>query len=226
VSAQGARSFRAAFCPLPIASSLLLDYPPRLAAVLPGVIARGPAHDAGGAPCLYLTFDDGPDPDGTPALLELLDAHDTRATFFLLGQRAARHPALVRTVADAGHGVGSHGWDHRDPWRTPGREVLDGLDRTEAVLSDLVGGRVRDHRPPYGRLTPATLRWARSAGRRIVLWDRMAGDFGKTAGKVRSLRPGSILVLHEGEAGRAARPRLLPPLLAALRADGWCFPAL
>src|SRR5690606_19398739 len=136
----------------------LLHNLPRLAApLLPGVVARGPSRDAGGAPCLYLTFDDGPAGDHA-ALLALLDAHEARATFFFLGEEAVGRPETVRAAAGAGHRVGVHGWAHDDPWRTPRAALLDGFARAAAALEDLTGAPVRDVRPPYGRLTPALLR--------------------------------------------------------------------
>jgi peptidoglycan/xylan/chitin deacetylase (PgdA/CDA1 family) len=206
---------------------------PRLAApLLPGVVARGPAHDADGAPRLYLTFDDGPGDDHA-ALLDGLARHDARATFFFLGERAERRPEFVRAAAAAGHGVGAHGWSHADPWRMPRAALLADFARACAALEDPTGRPVRDVRPPYGHLTPALARWCRAGGRRIVLWDLMPGDFVASATPeavalriVRRARPGSVVVLHEGgmvgPVARAALDRTLPDL----RARGWRFVAL
>jgi peptidoglycan/xylan/chitin deacetylase (PgdA/CDA1 family) len=195
--------------------------------LLPGVVARGPRRAADGAPLLYLTFDDGPAED-TPALLGHLAAHGAPALFFFLGERAARHPEVVRAAVGAGHRVGAHGWTHADPWRTPGAELLAGFERACALMEDLTGVSVRDVRPPYGHLTPALRRWGRATGRRVVLWDLMPGDFVASASPdvvarrvVRKARPGSVVVLHEGAAVRGIAADALGLSLPALRARGF-----
>jgi peptidoglycan/xylan/chitin deacetylase (PgdA/CDA1 family) len=201
---------------------------------------RGAARDADGAPRLHLTFDDGPGP-GHAALLDGLAAHDARAVFFFLGERAARHPDRVRAVLAAGHAVGVHGWTHDDPWRTPRAGVLAGFERAARTLEDLSGRAVRDVRPPYGHLTPALTRWCRGTGRRLVLWGLMPGDFVASATPeavarriVRGARPGVVVVLHEslprtrsgdGRGGDVAC-RALDRALPVLRAAGWRFAAL
>ncbi len=200
--------------------------------MVPGVVVRGPERGAGRRPRLYLTVDDGPDPEGTPLWLDVLDRHRARAVFFLSAERAERHPDLVRQIVGAGHRVGSHGSVHRSAWRTrPGRTRAD-VDGAEQTLGRLVGAAVRDVRPPYGRVTPGLVRWAEAGGRRLVLWDVMPGDFiaSRTPRQlareiVELARPGSIVALHDGPpAARAtaALDQALPRLAAA----GWRFPAL
>lgn len=207
---------------------------PRLAAPAlrrAGLVTRGPAT-SGGRPVLYVTLDDGPDPEGSPRLLDALAAHDARATVFLRGDRAEAYPELARAWLEAGHTPGLHGFAHLDAWRTPRPTLLADHARAAAVLDGLAGRPVPLLRPPYGRFTPALLRWARDAGRRVVLWDVLPYDFRsersprQLAGFARAhVRPGSILVLHDGPpAGRAAQTlRLLLPTLAT---DGWHFHAL
>ena len=205
--------------------------PRALAPLVPGAVARGPRADRAGRPLLYLTVDDGPDPKGTPRWLDGLARHDAHAVFFLSGPRAERHPALVRRIVDAGHRVGNHGWAHVSAWRARPSSVRAGMERAERVLEDLAGGAVRDVRPPYGRVTPDLVRWCR-AGRRLVLWDLMPGDYlaGRSAEALAAetvalARAGSVAVLHDGApAGRAvAALDLAAPRLARA---GWRFPAL
>lgn len=211
-----------------LATRLRDSVAPRLLGPLVGGTVRGPAR-ADGRPALYLTIDDGPDPEGTPRWLDALARHDARAVFFLSAPRAEARPDLVRAIAEAGHRVGNHGDAHLSAWRAP-RAVVAGLARAERVLAELTDGPVSDVRPPYGRVTPGVLRWSRT--RRLVLWDTMPGDFlpsrspEQLARELLTLaRPGSIVVWHDGPPTRRATAALdlaLPPLAAA----GWRFPAL
>jgi peptidoglycan/xylan/chitin deacetylase (PgdA/CDA1 family) len=153
---------------------------------------------------IALTFDDGPDPRSTPAFLDLLAARTVTATFFLLGDFAARETGLVRDLAEAGHEVGVHGWTHEclalmPPWRLTGELV-----RTREVLEDLVGSPVRWYRPPYGVLTAAGLWSARRAGLRTVLWSAWGVDWSSTANPDSivdtvsgAVRPGGTVLLHD-----------------------------
>src|SRR5262245_55083639 len=83
---------------------------------------------------VFLTFDDGPDPDHTPRLLDVLRHHDARATFFVVGERAERHPDLVRRAVREGHAIGHHSFTHGDPARTSAAELAAEVDRTSALL--------------------------------------------------------------------------------------------
>ena len=202
-----------------------------LGPAVPGAVTRGVRRDRAGRPLLYLTVDDGPDAEGTPRWLDALAAHGAHAVFFLSGPPAARHPALVGRIVAAGHRVGNHGWEHVSAWRAAPGRVRAGFERAERLLEDLTGGAVRDVRPPYGRVTPGLVRWCR-AGRRLVLWDLMPGDYlpsrspDALAADVLALaRPGGVAAFHDGApAGRAvtALGRALPALARA----GWRFPAL
>lgn len=181
---------------------------------------------------LHLTFDDGPD-EATPALLDLLDQHGVKATFFLIGAKARERPDLVRAIAAAGHTIGQHTDTHPDAWRTPAPAVLAEMERATATLEDITGQAVRWMRPPYGRFTSTMRSWCRARGQRIAMWDVMPGDFlsSTTATDVlrrtlRLVRPGSVLVLHEGGHARRVTPPALLRVLPTLQADGYRFTAL
>ena len=200
--------------------------------LVPGALLRGPRHDAGGHPLLYVTLDDGPDPGGTPILLAALAALDANAVAFLSADRAAAHPDLARRWAADGHRVGNHGGAHRSAWAMPPGASVAELTRGEAGLEQTIGMPVRDVRPPYGRISPGMVRWARARARRLVLWDVMPGDYLPEVPAavlaerlVRAARPGSIAVLHDGApAVRAATALHLA--LPRLADAGWRFPAL
>ena len=207
---------------------------PRLAApFFRDITWRGPSHSADGSPCLYLTFDDGPHPESTPLLINFLSEAEAPATFFFLGSQAERLPELVRAVAQAGHRIGNHGWTHRSAWQVPKEETLRDFERAEVLLENLTEQPVQNVRPPYGRFTPALCRWCREGGRRLVLWDLMPGDFltslpsrekliDRIAGRiVKRVKPGSIVVLHEGARSHKVALPALERALPLLRAKGW-----
>ncbi|MDX1530061.1 MAG: polysaccharide deacetylase family protein [Rhodothermales bacterium] len=210
--------------------SLLGTVLPRAAApFFPGLLWRR----RGVGRALALTFDDGPDPETTPRLLDLLDAHGARATFFCVGARARQHPALVRAVRAAGHTVGQHTDTHADPWRTPRARLEAELERATATLEDVLGEPVRWARPPYGHLSGPFLRWSRARGQAVAMWDAMPGDFLPTATTdavvrrvLRAARPGGVVVLHEGGRARAVTPMALETALPHLAARGYGLTAL
>lgn len=156
------------------------------------------------APVVALTFDDGPDPDLTPRILDALARFDLSATFFVMGDCAARHPDLLREVVARGHELGTHTYGHAD---------LVGLTReqTEQEIGDgrrcvqrLAGVEPRYFRPPRGRLSGAAARTAAEYGDDVVLWSLGRGVAGPgTPDAVRDhvlgdMRAGDIVLLHDG----------------------------
>jgi peptidoglycan/xylan/chitin deacetylase (PgdA/CDA1 family) len=173
-------------------------------------------------PVAALTFDDGPDPQSTPQLLDLLARHGARATFFLLGRRAERHPDLVARIAAEGHAVGNHSWDHPSLPRLSGPEIAIQLRRTAAALGD---PRPRLMRPPYGDQSLASHLVARRQGYAVIAWSVVGADWldddGPTiaARILAGLRPGGIVLLHDSLASYAAEShRDRKPMLDAVAA--------
>lgn len=126
---------------------------------------------------LALTFDDGPNPQWTPRLLDLLAEHNVRATFFMVGKFAKVERELARRVIEAGHLVGNHSWTHPHLSRSPASQVLDELTRTNDVLAGLTGKPVRFFRPPFGARRPYVLKLARQLGLVPVMWNAMTNDW-------------------------------------------------
>jgi peptidoglycan-N-acetylglucosamine deacetylase len=172
---------------------------------------------------ILLTFDDGPDPNWTPRILDLLATAGCRATFFMVGLQALRHPGLVRRVVADGHEIGNHSWSHRNPWTmaTPAarREVSDGA----AAIADAAGIAPRYFRPPYGRVRACMIQQAEHHGERLMLWTLSARDwglFGASCAAIKArldrARAGDIVLMHDAPRG-INRPdqliRVLPDLL-------------
>ncbi len=162
------------------------------------LIRQGPT--TGGT--FALTFDDGPHPDTTPALLRTLAHHDARATFFLIGSRAEEYPELVADIAEAGHAIGLHGWEHRSGWWRGPATLAGDLELAErAVGQALVPPKL--FRPPFGYLGPGWWLAARRRGYRIVMWsldahDWQTDDSATVAERLmQGTRSGTIALLHE-----------------------------
>lgn len=153
-----------------------------------------------------LTFDDGPHPEGTPAVLEALARHGARATFFLVGEQVERWPGLAAEIVAAGHRVGVHCQRHRNLLRLGPKEVREDLERATAVIAAGTGTAPRLYRPPYGILNGAALRHSRRSGWAPLLWTRYAADWRRraTAGSIvrrltEGLRSGEVLLLHDAD---------------------------
>jgi peptidoglycan/xylan/chitin deacetylase (PgdA/CDA1 family) len=126
---------------------------------------------------LALTFDDGPNAMWTSRLLDILAKHEARATFFLLGGRAAAQPDLVRRIAAAGHTIGNHSWSHPNLARTRASRVREELRLTSETLQQIIGAPVKFFRPPFGARRPVVFRIARELGLEPVLWNAMTSDW-------------------------------------------------
>lgn len=173
-----------------------------------------------------LTFDDGPDPEWTPRVLDILARSGALAAFFVVGKLARAHAGLVRRVAAEGHAVGNHSWSHRHPWTaSPAaarREVRDGA----AAIADILGRAPAFYRPPHGRLRRSALEEARDSGQAVALWSLSAVDWGPLgyakgiSARLDKARAGDIVLMHDGGRG-INRPeqlcRVLPAFLDRLR---------
>jgi len=155
---------------------------------------------ATGESAIALTFDDGPDPEETPRVLDLLAAHGAHAMFFMVGRRAEAHPSLVDRAVAEGHAIANHSWDHASFVRLDHNARLEQLRRTAAAL----GPRgVPLFRPPFGEQSLASLRDARRAGFQVVAWDVVSEDWRDHLADylvertMRRLRRGSIVVFHD-----------------------------
>src|SRR4051794_3059611 len=206
---------------------------PALAPVMPAVASalRVPTR-CSLAGAVAVTFDDGPHPQGTPAVLQALAVAGARATFFLVGEQVRRDPALAAEITAAGHAVAVHGDRHRNLLRVGPAALADDLDRAAATIADATGAVPVLHRAPYGIYSPLALRAVRARGWTPLLgsrwgrdWTRRATPASVAATVAGTLAEGDVLLLHDADHYNArdswrATAGALPRVFEAVAAAG------
>jgi len=209
---------------------------PALTALAPHLPAVARAYDLPlrlpEAAGVVLSFDDGPHPEGTPAVLEVLAAAGQRAVFFLVGEQVERRPRLAAEIAAAGHLVALHGHRHRLQLKLTAGQVEGDIARGAAVVAEATGAWPRWHRPPYGVYSPAGLRAVRGATLQPLLWSRWGKDWrGHTTPEriarraSRGLGAGDVVLLHDADHYSARRSfegtvAALPVIIEVLKSRG------
>ena len=202
-----------------------------------GRIAGSVVRVKGRTPQVVLTFDDGPDPEVTPQVLDVLARHGASATFFVLGTRVGRWPDLVQRIVAEGHEVGVHGVDHRRVPGQPRDDVAAALSEFRAELAELTGTPIRWYRPPHGAQTLATWRMVRTLGMVPVFWSGTNWDWKPVTpeqrlAKASTATPGAIVLAHDGAGDAPGSPwaevppegdkaALLEQMLTVWSARGW-----
>lgn len=203
-----------------------IERPPKwFRALFPGVVFRMP--QSGNNPgTVYLTFDDGPIPEATPKVLDILDEHDVKATFFMVGQNIERYPALLEEVLKRGHSVGNHSLHHIRGLRISPEEYLDDVEKCERYTGSKV------FRPPHGWLTRAQLKKVKE-DYKVVMFDLVTRDYSHKVSaenivdNVRKLsRDGSIIVFHDSLKSIEKLKTALPESIRWLKAEGYSFGTL
>jgi peptidoglycan/xylan/chitin deacetylase (PgdA/CDA1 family) len=180
-------------------------------------------------PAVALTFDDGPHPDFTPRILQILAENNVHATFFVVGKMVALHPELVRAEYQAGHTVGNHTYDHPDLARMSQDDVHHQWSEGSRVLREITGVAPRFCRPPGGEHNDMVVQVAADLGLTTVMWSDSAGDYGcSDAGYIRratvqGAKNGAIILLHDGVEQTV---EVLPQIIAGLREKGFTFQTL
>lgn len=179
---------------------------------------------------LHLTFDDGPHPEHTPVLLDLLAAHRARATFFLIGQHAERHPEIVERIVREGHALGNHSWSHPQFDRLDLPAQREEIERTDRLLTRFDGLAQHDFRPPRGVMPRPMLFDCIRSRRRIAYWSYDSLDYSQrpadaliASAERYPPESGEILLMHD-DSGLSLR--LLQTMLPTWAANGFVFEPL
>ncbi len=197
--------------------------------LLPGAIFRADAAQRQ----VYLTFDDGPDPEVTPKLLDILGAENASATFFVLASEKKWWEELIVQISARGHRVALHGRQHRSALRRGNSVLRSELGQLAGAISRAGAKPLPAFRPPFGNIRPDTVRYLLHHGIATILWTGIPGDFRLQAQDIlfrracQSLQPGSILALHDGTHLRPAPVlELTRRLLRHISDLGWTCAAL
>ena len=183
---------------------------------------------------IALTYDDGPNDPHTLRLLEVLEKHGVKATFFMIGRFVRERPEVARAVASAGHVIGNHTFSHPNLIFAGGAETGRQLDQCEQALSDVVGEHSRLFRPPFGGRRPGTLQAVRRRGLVPVMWSITGFDWNPTTPDAiekrvsKRVRGGDVILLHDGGhlemgADRSWTVAATDRLITRYKAEGYRF---
>jgi peptidoglycan/xylan/chitin deacetylase (PgdA/CDA1 family) len=175
---------------------------------------------------VYLSFDDGPHPNITPWVLEQLNKHNAKASFFCIGKNVLKHPSVYQQVLAEGHAIGNHTHHHLNGWKTPPAEYLADIEEASKYINSGL------FRPPYGRITKAAWKGLPKALNvpevKVIMWDVLSADFDNRISKetcvtnvLKNARPGSVVVFHDSEKAFANLQFALPLILSNLKNEGY-----
>ncbi len=175
---------------------------------------------------IYLTFDDGPHPDITPFVLELLDKYDAKATFFCIGKNVLENNNIYKRIIDEGHAVGNHTYDHLDGWKVDKDEYLLNVKKAAKQIQS------RLFRPPYGRITMSQRKALTGIENpfKIIMWSVLSGDFDVRISPdqcckyvLNNSRSGSVIVFHDSAKAFERMKCALPVVLEHFSEKGYSF---
>jgi len=153
---------------------------------------------------VYLTFDDGPTPEVTEWVLELLSKEKIKATFFCIGNNIEKHPEIFKKTIDSGHSIGNHTFNHLQGWKTSSKKYTENVDLCENEICKLNTIENNLFRPPYGKIKPIQSRMLRKKGFKIIMWDVLSKDYDQSVSPeicldnvIKNTSQGSIIVFHD-----------------------------
>lgn len=185
---------------------------------------------------IFLTFDDGPNEPYTSQILDVLKAHEAKATFFVCGMGVERFPQVVRRILDEGHSIGNHAYSHSMLLTITGFLGKE-IEKTGELILKTAGVKTRLFRPPWGVATPWLKRYLKAHQYQTVLWDVNSYDWsGIPASSIEGIvlkkaRPGAIILLHDGKDAKQRHDRsqtvqALPAIIKTLKQRGFCFKSI
>ena len=179
---------------------------------------------------IYLTFDDGPIPNVTEWVLEILKSEDIKATFFCIGDNIKKHPEVYKRILSEGHQTGNHTFNHLNGWKTKTKSYLGNFELCETEHLKLNTEHSFLFRPPYGKIKPSQSKAIRQLGYKIIMWDVLSYDFDPTISVEKCLEnvisnteQGSIIVFHDSIKAEKKLKYALPKTIQILKDKGFIF---
>lgn len=179
---------------------------------------------------IYLTFDDGPIPEVTEWVLEILKSEDIKATFFCIGDNIKKHPEVYKRILSEGHQTGNHTFNHLNGWKTKTKSYLGNFKLCETEHLKLNTEHSFLFRPPYGKIKPSQSKAIRQLGYKIIMWDVLSYDFDPTISVEKCLEnvisnteQGSIIVFHDSLKAEKNLKYALPKAIQILKNRGFVF---
>lgn len=180
---------------------------------------------------IYLTFDDGPTPEITERVLEILDNHHIKATFFCIGDNVRKHSEIVQKIISKQHSVGNHTYSHLKGWETSTKSYISNTEACEIKLNSLF--KIRNSklfRPPYGKITPWQSYKLRKLGYKIIMWDVLSKDYDASISAekcyenvIKNVSSGSIIVFHDSNKAKENVLNSLEKTIETLKNKGFNF---
>jgi peptidoglycan/xylan/chitin deacetylase (PgdA/CDA1 family) len=182
---------------------------------------------------IYLSFDDGPIPEATPFVLELLKRENIKATFFCVGNNIDKHPTIFQNIIDENHRIGNHTYNHLNGWNTHSLEYIQNYKKCNNLLHQFpLSHQTPLFRPPYGRMKKKQSIIIQRQSK-IIMWDVLSGDFDKNTSPeqclknvTENLRNGSIIVFHDSIKASKNMMYALPRFIDFAKAEGYKFEIL
>jgi peptidoglycan/xylan/chitin deacetylase (PgdA/CDA1 family) len=177
---------------------------------------------------VYLTFDDGPIPEITDFVLDQLDQHNAKATFFCIGDNIRKHPGIFKKIVAGGHSFGNHTFNHIKGWDTPLAAYIENVKRCAGAIDEITTDKRKLLRPPYAKITLSQSKELRKMGYKIIMWDVLSADFDQNISPqqclenvIGNIRPGSIVIFHDSVKAFDNMKSALPQTLQFLKENGY-----
>ncbi len=181
---------------------------------------------------IYLTFDDGPIPEITDWVLQVLEEYEVKASFFVVGENVERHPQIIEKINAAGHTIGNHTFHHLKGWGASTNNYLENVDKCSTQIEKHTGKRPNLFRPPHGRIKPSQAKQLRNTYN-IIMWDTLTIDYDKSLNEhkclqnsIRATQFGSIVVFHDSYKAEKNLRFVLPKYIAHFKSLGYSFKSL
>ncbi|WP_158962266.1 polysaccharide deacetylase family protein [Myroides fluvii] len=182
---------------------------------------------------IYLTFDDGPIPEVTEWVLDMLRQHQVKATFFCIGDNISKHPVIFQRILAEQHQIGNHTFHHLKGWKTEIRDYIADVEQCQQEIVKHAKATTSLFRPPYGKITKKQANYILDKGYEIIMWSILTKDYSSTisperclARTIRQLVPGSIIVFHDSLKAEKNMKYTLPLLIEYLKKEGYFFATL